>query len=77
MISHHHAWIDNSLLSYHKKFPPDWTKNRMSIHGIIDILRTILAYNLAKYQYFAEFLQTFCGNSAKNFWKPNSKIRLI
>ena len=28
-------------------------KKRMSIYGIIDILRAILAYNLVKYQYFS------------------------
>ena len=28
-------------------------KKRMPIYGIIDILRAILAYNLAKYQYFS------------------------
>ena len=28
-------------------------KKRMPIYGIIDILMAILAYNLAKYQYFS------------------------
>ena len=28
-------------------------KKRMPIYGIIDILRAILAYNLAKYQHFS------------------------
>ena len=30
-----------------------WPKKRMSIYGIISILRAILAHKLAKYQYFA------------------------
>ena len=51
---------DNSLLSYQKKIQLDWTKygrvmakKRMAIYGIIDILRDILAHNLAKYQNFS------------------------
>ena len=44
----------------YNSFQPDWTKNgqvlakkRMPIYGIIDILRAILAHNLAKYQNFS------------------------
>ena len=57
MISNQQS-IDNNLLSYYKKFQPDWTTNgwvmtkkSMPIYGIIDILRVILACNLAKCQY--------------------------
>ena len=52
LIISHQQSIDNSLLSYQKKFQPDWTKNsqvmakrRMPIYGIIN--------NLAKYQHFS------------------------
>ena len=34
-------------------------KKRMPIYGIINILRAILAYNLAKYQYFSMRLGLF------------------
>ena len=34
-------------------------KKRMPIYGIIDTLRTILAYNLAKYQNFSMRLGLF------------------
>ena len=59
MISHHLS-IDDSLLSSEKKSQPDWPKNgsvmakkRMSIYGMIGILRGILAHNLVNYQYFS------------------------
>ena len=47
------------MIYYHKRFQPDWTKNghgllpkkHMPIYGMIDILRGILAYDLAKYQF--------------------------
>ena len=61
MISHHQS-IDNSLLSYPKKFSPIgqkmaelWSKmyGQICKYGIIDILRAILANNFAKYQYFS------------------------
>ena len=55
MINHHQL-IDNSLRGYRQKFQPIgrkmaelWPKKRMPIYGVIDILRSILAYNLAKY----------------------------
>ena len=46
---YYHQSIDYNLLSYHKVM----AKKRMPIYGIIDILRSILAYNLDKYQYFS------------------------
>ena len=65
-----HQSIDNSFLSYHKKFSPIldekwrrrsklWPKKRMHICGIIAILRAILAYNLAKCQYAIFFNETW------------------
>ena len=52
--------IDNSLISSHKKFQPDWSKNglvmakkRMPLYGMIGIFRDFLAHKLTKYQYFS------------------------
>ena len=59
MISHNQS-IDNILLSQQKAFQPNrtkmaelWPKKVCPCMEIIDILRSILTFNLAKYQYFS------------------------
>ena len=59
MISHNQS-IDNGLLSSHKKFQPNWSKNdwvmtkiRMPLYGIIGIFRVFSVHISAKYQYFS------------------------